>query len=88
MPRSIGKVFWAGAIAQMGDRDLTTVVGTLGELSQKQFVRVARRSSIEGETEYAFWHITRARRRIRTAAAILPSFASHRRSRVARIQSG
>ena len=53
----IGKVFWAGAIAQMGDREVTTVIDTLRELSQKQLVRLARRSSIEGETEYAFWHI-------------------------------
>ena len=53
----IGKVFWAGAIAQMGERDLTTVTDTLRELSRKELVRPARRSSIEGEAEYAFWHI-------------------------------
>ncbi len=55
--RSIGKVFWAGAIAQMGERDLTAVTETLRELSRKELVRPARRSSIEGEAEYAFWHI-------------------------------
>jgi class 3 adenylate cyclase/tetratricopeptide (TPR) repeat protein len=53
----IGKVFWAGAIAQMGERDLTAVTDTLRELSRKELVRPARRSSIEGEAEYAFWHI-------------------------------
>jgi class 3 adenylate cyclase/tetratricopeptide (TPR) repeat protein len=53
----IGKVFWAGAIAQMGERDLTAVTDTLSELSAKELVRPARRSSIEGEAEYAFWHI-------------------------------
>ena len=53
----IGKVFWAGAIAQMGERDLTAVTETLRELSRKELVRPARRSSIEGEAEYAFWHI-------------------------------
>jgi class 3 adenylate cyclase/tetratricopeptide (TPR) repeat protein len=53
----IGKVFWAGAIAQMGERDLTAVTDTLSELSRKELVRPARRSSIEGEAEYAFWHI-------------------------------
>ncbi len=53
----IGKVFWAGAIAQMGERDLTEVTATLRELSRKELVRPARRSSIEGEAEYAFWHI-------------------------------
>jgi class 3 adenylate cyclase/tetratricopeptide (TPR) repeat protein len=53
----IGKVFWAGAIEQMGERDLTGVTETLRELSRKELVRPARRSSIEGEVEYAFWHI-------------------------------
>jgi class 3 adenylate cyclase/tetratricopeptide (TPR) repeat protein len=53
----IGKVFWAGAITEMGERDLTTVTDTLRELSRKELVRPARRSSIEGEAEYAFWHI-------------------------------
>jgi class 3 adenylate cyclase/tetratricopeptide (TPR) repeat protein len=53
----IGKVFWAGAIAQMGERDLTAVTDTLRELSRKELVYPARRSSIEGEAEYAFWHI-------------------------------
>ena len=53
----VGKVFWAGAIAQMGERDLTEVTETLRELSRKELVRPERRSSIEGEAEYAFWHI-------------------------------
>ena len=53
----IGKVFWAGAIADMGERDLTDVTDTLRELSRKELVRLARRSSIEGEAEYAFWHV-------------------------------
>jgi class 3 adenylate cyclase/tetratricopeptide (TPR) repeat protein len=53
----IGKVFWAGAITQMGERDLTGVIETLRELSRKELVRPARRSSIEGEAEYSFSHI-------------------------------
>ena len=53
----IGKVFWAGGVAQMGERDLTEVTDTLRELSRKELVRPARRSSIEGEAEYAFWHV-------------------------------
>jgi class 3 adenylate cyclase/tetratricopeptide (TPR) repeat protein len=53
----VGKVFWAGAIAEMGERDLTEVTDTLRELSRRELVRPARRSSIEGEAEYAFWHI-------------------------------
>jgi tetratricopeptide (TPR) repeat protein len=53
----VGKVFWAGAIAAMGDRDLNAVVDVLRELSHKELVRPARRSSMQGEAEYAFWHI-------------------------------
>ncbi len=53
----VGKVFWAGAIARMGDRDLAGVVDALRELSRKELVRLSRRSSIEGEAEYSFWHI-------------------------------
>jgi class 3 adenylate cyclase/tetratricopeptide (TPR) repeat protein len=53
----VGKVFWAGAVAAMGDRDLDDVTDTLRELSRKELVHPARRSSIEGESEHAFWHI-------------------------------
>ena len=35
----------------------TTVIDTLRELSRKELVRPARRSSMQGEAEYAFWHI-------------------------------
>ncbi len=54
---AVGKVFWAGAIAAMGDRDLTAVIDSLRELSRKELVRPARRASIEGEAEYSFWHV-------------------------------
>jgi tetratricopeptide (TPR) repeat protein len=50
-------VFWAGAVAQMGDRDPVTVIDMLRELSRKELLRPARRSSMQGEAEYAFWHI-------------------------------
>ena len=53
----VGKVFWAGAISQMGGREIETVTETLRELSRKELVRPARRSSMEGEGEYAFWHV-------------------------------
>src|SRR6266545_4805741 len=53
----VGKVFWAGAVAAMGGRDLQVVTSSLRELSRKELVRPARRSSIEGEAEHAFWHI-------------------------------
>ena len=35
----IGKVFWAGAVAAMGDRDPGQVTGMLRELSRKELVR-------------------------------------------------
>jgi class 3 adenylate cyclase/tetratricopeptide (TPR) repeat protein len=53
----IGKVFWAGAVAAMGERDPDLVIDTLRDLSRKELVRPARRSSMQGEAEYAFWHI-------------------------------
>ena len=53
----VGKVFWAGALAAMGERDEREVELALHELSRKELVRPARRSSMEGEVEYAFWHV-------------------------------
>ncbi len=53
----VGKVFWAGAVAEMGGRDPDMVIDMLRELSRKELVRPARRSSMQGEAEYAFWHI-------------------------------
>src|SRR3954452_16066131 len=45
----IGKVFWPGAVS--GAEDLT-----LHALERKEFIRRDRRSSIAGETQYAFLH--------------------------------
>ena len=53
----IGKTFWVGAVAAMGERDPDDVARVLRELSRKELVRRIRRSSIEGETEYEFCHI-------------------------------
>ncbi len=53
----IGKVFWAGAVAAMGGLAEPDVVEVLHELSRKELVRPARRSTMEGEAEYAFWHV-------------------------------
>jgi predicted ATPase len=52
----VGKVFWAGALTEMGQWDRTKVDNVLQELSRKELVRPARSSSIEREAEYAFWH--------------------------------
>ena len=53
----VGKVFWAGAVATMGEREPVLVTDALRELSRKELVRPARHSSIEGEAEYVFWHV-------------------------------
>ena len=53
----VGKVFWAGALAAMGDRQPEVVEVTLRELSRKELVRPSRQSSMRGQAEYAFWHI-------------------------------
>ena len=53
----LGKVFWAGALAEMGGREPGEVEQALHELSRKELVRPVRSSSMEGEAEYGFWHL-------------------------------
>jgi class 3 adenylate cyclase/tetratricopeptide (TPR) repeat protein len=53
----LGKVFWAGALAEMGGREPREIEQALHELSRKELVRPARRSSMEREAEYGFWHL-------------------------------
>jgi class 3 adenylate cyclase/tetratricopeptide (TPR) repeat protein len=53
----LGKVFWAGAVAEMGVRELAEVELALHELALKELVRPARASSMEGDSEYSFWHL-------------------------------
>src|SRR5205807_8438214 len=53
----VGKVFWAGALAEMGGRDLREVEQALHQLARKELVRSARTSSMQGEAEYGFWHL-------------------------------
>jgi class 3 adenylate cyclase/tetratricopeptide (TPR) repeat protein len=53
----IGKVFWASAVAEMGGLDVAEVELAMHELARKELVRPARTSSMEGESEYSFWHL-------------------------------
>ncbi len=53
----LGKVFWAGALAEMGEREPREVEQALHELSRKELVRPSRTSAMEGEAEYGFWHL-------------------------------
>ena len=52
----VGKVFWAGAVAAMGRRDVREVEQALHELAHKELVRPSRTTSMEAEAEYGFWH--------------------------------
>ena len=53
----VGKVFWAGAVAEMGGHTEAEVNEAMRELSRKELVRPERLSTMEGESEYAFWHV-------------------------------
>jgi class 3 adenylate cyclase/tetratricopeptide (TPR) repeat protein len=52
----VGRVFWSGAVASVGDRERDGVRRDLNELIHREFVRPVRISSIEGEEEFSFWH--------------------------------
>jgi class 3 adenylate cyclase/tetratricopeptide (TPR) repeat protein len=53
----VGKVFWAGALAEISGSATDQVELLLHELARKELVRPARTTSMEGETEYSFWHL-------------------------------
>ncbi len=53
----LGKVFWVGALAEIGGSERSELELALHELARKELVRPARVSSIEGESEYSFWHV-------------------------------
>jgi class 3 adenylate cyclase/tetratricopeptide (TPR) repeat protein len=52
-----GKVFWAGCLATMDGEEPRGVEEVLHGLERKEFVRRQRRSSVAGESEYAFRHV-------------------------------
>ena len=53
----VGKVFWLGAVAQLGGHDdRQTLEELLHGLQRKQFVLRERRSSMEGDPQYSFAH--------------------------------
>jgi class 3 adenylate cyclase/tetratricopeptide (TPR) repeat protein len=52
----LGKVFWRGALVGM-NRPSDVVDDALRALERKEFVRRDRRSSVEGEEQYAFRHV-------------------------------
>ena len=52
----IGKVFWAGALAAIGEHDATRVGADLHELARRELIRRSRHSTLPGDQEYSFWH--------------------------------
>ncbi|MDQ2910244.1 MAG: hypothetical protein M3R39_04410, partial [Actinomycetota bacterium] len=53
----VGKVFWLGAVSAIGGVDRFAAEEALHGLERKELVQRARRSSVEGDTEYAFRHL-------------------------------
>jgi hypothetical protein len=53
----VGKVFWLGALAQIGGGEHSTLEELLHALERKEFMRRERHSSVAAETEYAFRHV-------------------------------
>jgi class 3 adenylate cyclase/tetratricopeptide (TPR) repeat protein len=53
----VGKVFWLGALAEISGREPADLELVLHDLARKELVRPARTSSMEGESEYSFWHL-------------------------------
>ena len=53
----VGKVFWLGAVESIGAIERPEVEEFLYALERKEFVQRSRRSSVEGESEYAFRHV-------------------------------
>jgi DNA-binding SARP family transcriptional activator len=53
----VGEVAWAGAVAALGGRGRAAVEELARPLERKELLRRRRRSSVEGETEFAFHHV-------------------------------
>jgi class 3 adenylate cyclase/tetratricopeptide (TPR) repeat protein len=53
----VGKVFWLGAVEQIGGRDRGEAELLLHALERKEFVRRDQRSSVGEESQYVFRHL-------------------------------
>ena len=53
----VGKVFWLGALTQIGGLERPEAELLLHRLERKEFVRRDRRSSVGEESQYAFSHL-------------------------------
>jgi class 3 adenylate cyclase/tetratricopeptide (TPR) repeat protein len=52
----VGKVFWAGAVADIGDAEESAVRDGLHDLVRRDLIRPSRVSSVEQQAEFAFGH--------------------------------
>ena len=52
-----GKVFWDGAVLALDGIERVDAAQCLQALDRKEFIQRARRSSVAGESEYAFRHV-------------------------------
>ncbi len=53
----VGKVFWSGVVAALGERSEADAVAALVELARMDLVRPARSSSFEAQREFTFTHL-------------------------------
>jgi DNA-binding SARP family transcriptional activator/tetratricopeptide (TPR) repeat protein len=53
----VGKIFWSGAIASLGEVTRQQAEELLVALERREFVQRLRRSSVAGDSEYSFRHI-------------------------------
>ena len=53
----VGRVFWLGAVEAMDGALPRELEARLHALARKEFIRRERRSSVEGDTEFAFLHV-------------------------------
>ena len=52
----VGETFWGGAVVALSGRDPSEVGEVMAALAARDLVRSVTSPSIEGETEYLFWH--------------------------------
>jgi class 3 adenylate cyclase/tetratricopeptide (TPR) repeat protein len=53
----VGKSFWLGALAAIGETEPAALELRLHELERKEFVRRERVATVDGEREYSFRHV-------------------------------
>ncbi len=53
----VGRAFWPGVLAALGDRDATQVGSMIDDLIRRELVRPSTPSTMANERELAFWHV-------------------------------